>query len=101
LHSLCAQLPVSAFNLINRHANRLLSLQTNMQQAFQTHLTDRRHFLKLTEQFVRLASPEYILQRGYTLTLREGKIVKRATALASGNEMTTRFTDGEVKSKVI
>jgi exodeoxyribonuclease VII large subunit len=101
LHSLCAQLPVSAFNLINRHANRLLSLQTNMQQAFQTHLTDRRHFLKLTEQFVRLASPEYILKRGYTLTLREGKIVKRATALASGNEMTTRFTDGEVKSKVL
>jgi len=101
LQSFSARLPLAAFNLLNRHKNRLFGSQTILQQSIKTHLTDQQHFLKLMEQFVHLASPDYILKKGYTLTLREGKIIKRATALAAGNEITTRFTDGEVKSAVL
>ncbi|MDR1937588.1 MAG: exodeoxyribonuclease VII large subunit [Tannerellaceae bacterium] len=100
LHSLGSQLPVAAFNLLNKHSNRLLVFQTDMLQHLQAKTSRENHFLKLTEQFITMASPEYILKRGYSLTLKDGKIVKRSTSFTPGDEMTTRFTDGEVKSTV-
>jgi len=41
-----------------------------------------------------MVSPDYVLQRGYTLTIKDGKIVKRASALTSGDPVTIRFADG-------
>ena len=45
-----------------------------------------------------MASPDYILKRGYSLALKNGKIIKYATELEVGDELTTRFIDGEIKS---
>lgn len=50
---------------------------------------------------VRLADPERLLARGYTITQDgEGRIVTKASALAEGDAITTRFADGEVGSVV-
>ncbi len=49
----------------------------------------------------RLLDPERLLARGYTLTLdQRGKAVLSAAALAPGDRIRTRFTDGEVASIV-
>jgi len=55
----------------------------------------------LNENVVRLLSPENVLKRGYTLTLKEGKIVKSVRELALDEELDTRFSDGWIKSKII
>ena len=47
-----------------------------------------------------MASPDYVLKRGYSLTLKDGKIVKQADGLKSGDNLTVRFVDGEVKTVV-
>jgi exodeoxyribonuclease VII large subunit len=99
LNSLANRLPAAA-NLLNKHNIRLLTLQSGMKQSLQKGIADKSHFLKLTEQFIRMASPEYILRRGYSLTRKDGKIVKRAAAFTAGDLMVTRFTDGEVSSIV-
>jgi exodeoxyribonuclease VII large subunit len=101
LQMLGNRLPIAASNLLNRHGNQLHNRQTAMQQSLQKQLADKTHFLKLTEQFIKMASPDYILKRGYSMTLKNGKIIKRATAFTTGDELTTRFTDGEVKSRVL
>ena len=36
-----------------------------------------------------------------TLTLKDGKIIKQADGLVVGDELITRFADGEVRSKVL
>ncbi|MDR1344403.1 MAG: exodeoxyribonuclease VII large subunit [Tannerellaceae bacterium] len=100
LHQLGNQLPVLSLNLLNRHGKRLQTLQSAIGQYSLKHIADKNHYLKLTEQFIRMASPEYILKRGYSLTLKDGKIIKRAVALQNGDLMTTRFIDGEVESIV-
>lgn len=41
------------------------------------------------------------LKRGYSLTLKDGKIIKQADGLAIGDELVTRFADGEVRSTVL
>ena len=53
------------------------------------------------ENTARLINPENVLKRGYTLTLREGKIVKSKEELNINEEIETCFTDGSVQSKII
>jgi exodeoxyribonuclease VII large subunit len=52
------------------------------------------------ENTARLINPENVLNRGYTLTLREGKIVKSTKQLNINVEIETRFTDGSILSKI-
>lgn len=52
------------------------------------------------ENSVRLLNPQNILNRGYTLTLKDDKILKSAVSLLPGDEIETRFAEGKVKSKI-
>jgi len=57
--------------------------------------------IHLNENAVRLLNPQNVLKRGYTLTLKEGKIAKLAKGLKLKDEIETKFADGSVKSKII
>jgi exodeoxyribonuclease VII large subunit len=57
----------------------------------------RIHFFENT---ARLIHPENVLKRGYTLTLKEGKIIKSTKQLGLNEEIETRFADGYVQSKI-
>jgi exodeoxyribonuclease VII large subunit len=59
---------------------------------------ERIHF---HENTARLIHPENVLKRGYTLTLKEGKIIKSAKQINLNEEIETRFSDGTVKSKIV
>ena len=98
LHQLGAKLPTIAQGFVERKRAMVDRLVMQLRNATTTHLAEKQRFLQLQEQFVRMASPDYILRRVYSLTLREGKIIKRAEELHVGEELTTRFMDGEVKS---
>lgn len=56
--------------------------------------------IHLNENTLRLLNPENIVKRGFTLTLKEGKIIKSAKDLKVGEELETQFADGKVKSKI-
>ena len=94
------KLPVSASALLSRRRSSLETMQMQLQNRVTTRLAEGSRFIQLTEQFIKMASPDYVLKRGYSLTLKDGKIIKHATDLTSGDELTTRFMDGEVKSIV-
>ncbi|MDR0428900.1 MAG: exodeoxyribonuclease VII large subunit [Tannerellaceae bacterium] len=101
LHTLGGKLPVAAFNLLNKNNHSLLDCKNKLRQTISEKTADNIRFLQLTEQYIEMISPEYILKRGYSLTLKNGEIMKRATSFATGDEVTTRFIDGEIKSIVI
>lgn len=94
------QLPSDAHAFLNRWASNLEAMQVRLANRAESYLAERNRSLQLTEQFVRMASPDYVLKRGYSLTLKEGKIIKRAADLVSGDELVTRFADGEIRSTV-
>lgn len=54
--------------------------------------------LNIYSKFTELVSPQNILKKGYTLTMADGKLVKSATQIKPGSELTTQFADGEIKS---
>ncbi|HDR50880.1 MAG TPA: exodeoxyribonuclease VII large subunit, partial [Mariniphaga anaerophila] len=63
-------------------------------------LTKEQERLYRHENTVRLLNPENVLNRGYTLTLKAGKIVKSAALLGVNDEIETRFADGKIQSKI-
>lgn len=71
-----------------------LTLKHNLHQTLQ----NERHYLGNKEQYIKMVSPENILNRGYTLTLRDGKIIKSIKDLSPNDTIETVFFDGKVES---
>jgi exodeoxyribonuclease VII large subunit len=44
--------------------------------------------------------PDATLRRGFTITLRDGQIVRRKDQVSAGDTLTTRFADGDIESDV-
>jgi exodeoxyribonuclease VII large subunit len=85
----------SAHLFVEKKHSSLVEIKQNMQNRLAAALAEKKRELSLHEQFLKLASPDYILQKGYTLTLKDGKVVRHASELAPGDEITTRFADGK------
>jgi exodeoxyribonuclease VII large subunit len=50
---------------------------------------------------IRLIDPENVLKRGYSLTYKNGELVKSAAQLTIGDELVSRLADGKITSKLI
>lgn len=100
LQMLGNKLPAATSALLSRRRSTLETLQMQLQNRVTSRLTEGSRFVQLTEQFIKMASPDYVLKRGYNLALKDGKIIKHATDLNPGDELVTRFADGDVKSIV-
>tara|TARA_R110002072_G_scaffold158694_2_gene309691 strand:+ start:329 stop:517 length:189 start_codon:yes stop_codon:yes gene_type:complete len=46
-------------------------------------------------------SPLAVLARGYSLTRKEGAVVREADSLAVGDEIETHLAQGSIKSRVL
>jgi exonuclease VII large subunit len=45
-------------------------------------------------------SPEQTLKRGFTYIIKDGKLVSRKAKVKKGEDITVRFYDGDVESRV-
>lgn len=86
---------------LNENALLIQALGNRMQSGVKELIAEKKRYIELTEQFVRMSSPQTILNKGYTLTLKDGKIVKKAQVLKEGDALVTRFADGEKKSIIV
>jgi exodeoxyribonuclease VII large subunit len=64
------------------------------------YMTAQKHRLELLERSVDVADPVHVLQRGYSLTICNGHVVKSVGELNPGDKLTTRFADGKIESTV-
>ncbi len=71
-----------------------LSLKHYMQQI----LLSEKHYIADKDQYIKMVSPENILKRGYTLTLKEGKIIKSRDSVEVDDTIETMFYDGKIES---
>ncbi len=80
--------------------HRMQSAGTQLKVVLLRRMAAEQHRLALLEQQVKTASPEHLLRRGYSITRKNGKAVTDALALQPGDELTTLFARGEIKSRV-
>ena len=94
LDTLQARIP----NLVQRKLTEtrfaLLTARKDLSQVTMTLLSRQRHRLELLQQRIADASPDKLLSRGYSITLRDGKVVTDASSLKSGDRLVTRFSKG-------
>ncbi|MCD7900117.1 MAG: exodeoxyribonuclease VII large subunit [Bacteroides sp.] len=78
----------------------LITLEKSMKQTVIYTLTKRKHQLQLLQQQIESASPERLLKRGYSITVKEGKVITDVTQVKSGDLLITKVSNGEITSKV-
>lgn len=80
-------------NMLNTYSDKLKNFSVK-------YIQEQKHALTGKEQYLKLVSPETILKKGYSLTLKNSKIVKSKSEVKKGDKLTTRFYDGEIDIKV-
>jgi exodeoxyribonuclease VII large subunit len=74
--------------------------ETDIQKSSRQFLRNEETKWKEKESFFRLSSPEYILAKGYSITLKNGKSVKSADSLTDKDVIRTILAQGEIVSVV-
>lgn len=85
---------------IQKLKQQVQHLQEQLGKANQHQLSRQQQRLASACQLLDTVSPLATLARGYTLTYSDDKLVKSTSDVKSGDTLTTRFADGEVKSTV-
>ena len=80
------------------HQRQALPLLPQLLQMAFPQVEKHRYQLMLLQQKVTDASPEKLFAKGYSITIKNGKVVKDARLLKPGDEITTRLKQGEVLS---
>ena len=83
-----------------REAVRLQNLRHRFMQGAQLLLKGEQHSLQLLQQHIADASPSRLLARGYSITISNGKIVRRASDVSCGDKVSTILDKGELTSVV-
>ncbi len=76
----------------------LSRLQASLDQSARASLKYARQFLQSQEALLQALNPMTTLKKGYSLTLREGKILRSAEGLSPGDHIQTRLADGTLES---
>ena len=87
-------------NCIANERSKVKNQSKVVRQLLKSRFSDESHRLGLAAQRLRLVDPQWLLQRGYSITLLNGKAVKSKTELKPGEVLTTRLSDGIVVSTV-
>ena len=56
--------------------------------------------MQWNEKNIQLLSPDHILKIGFSITLKDGKVLKSGQKLKEGDEIETVLYKGKVKSRV-
>ena len=84
-----------------QHSRQLLTtMEERLPRECRALLKRRTHDFTAVEEKLQLLSPENVLKRGYSITLKNGKAVTNAADLQAGDKLVTRFYQGEISSIV-
>jgi exodeoxyribonuclease VII large subunit len=101
IENLVQRIPSVAMKRIADAKYDLLAAQRDLQMASRQFLFKKKHRLELLQQRLNDAMPEKQLARGYSITLKDGKAVKDASALKEGDVLVTMLHQGKVESVVV
>lgn len=87
-----------ALDRLQRHRLQLEHITTLLPHLAQRLMTEAHHSLERIQLKLEGYDPQLLLQRGYSITLHNGQIVKSPQDVKSGDEIETRLKQGIIKS---
>jgi exodeoxyribonuclease VII large subunit len=97
---LLLRLQRAAQGVVNRQKNRLELYQQRLAGAIKRSVMKEQGKIALWHKTIELHSPERIFKMGYSLTMVNGKVVRRAEDVQVGEMIETHLKDGVVRSVV-
>ncbi len=97
VHRLNRQTPLEKVNYL---ASAFETQAVQLKNAFESRITRLSYQLDKLTQSITLNSPQTRLEQGYTLILKDGKLIKRATDLTAGDSVEITFSDGTQKASI-
>jgi len=85
---------------LHASAQRLVSLEESLPFLTLQLLRNQNQRLEQAEAICRAFQPESILRRGYSLTLKGGKVVTSSSEVGAGDVLETRLRTGIIYSKI-
>lgn len=101
INNLTVLLPRAAEKALPQEQSKLRQLESSLRQAIYYRIKTEKQHLDIIGKTIELTSPEQILKKGYSLTLKSGKVVRSVWELQAGDKIVTLFRDGEKESKII
>lgn len=101
VEQLAGRLPALCSLTCANGMHRIEQLEMHMRTALQKTMVEQQHRLVLMEKIIEGASPQQILQRGYSITRCEGRVVRDAASLLEGSVLTTELANGMITSTVL
>ena len=95
-------------NSITHHAQQkilnsqlsIINLENRLPILLDRRLMAEKHRLQLIEEKAKSIDPALLLKRGYSITLKDGRVIRDAAVLHSGDEIETRLANGTIHSTV-
>ena len=75
-------------------------VKQRLQNSVFQFLLKEQNTLQQSQTKIELLHPENILKRGYSITMKNGKAIRRAEDVSEGETITTKLFKGEIKSVV-
>jgi len=94
------RLPLIVNNLKERNIHRIDQVCQRLESVVHTRLEREAHRLELYATRLKSVDPDLLLKRGYSITLVDGKLLCSVQQVSSGQTITTRLAEGEIKSIV-
>ena len=78
----------------------IVNLENRLPILLDRRLMAEKHRLQLIEEKAKSLDPTLLLSRGYSITLKDGHVIRDAAVLCSGDEIETRLANGTIHSTV-
>ena len=93
-------IPSLAQRRFSDERHKLEMLQNRLPVAIERLMTHQKHLLAQIELKLQSFDPQILLSRGYSITLKNGHVIRNASELMPGDEIETRVEKGTFKSIV-
>lgn len=86
--------------LLQRHQLRLQELKVKLEKSCQQIADNKQQKLRNQIHLLDTVSPLATLARGYSISFRQGQIVKKVQQVQIGDVLVTRLENGEIRSEI-
>ncbi len=100
LHRLAQQLSWSAGNLLTAEHHRIQMLSQRLHLFSQQFLKEQYASLVHIQKIVKMADPHLLLERGFSITLINGKALRSTEQVREGDQVETILFEGKITSTI-
>ena len=98
LDALSSRLVAAIKQGVITHQSKVNAFEERIPILLDRRLMTEKHRLQLIEEKAKSLDPTLMLRRGYSMTMKDGRIVRDAATLRAGDEIETRLEKGTIKS---